>query len=78
MLFRNKDKIDIIEKIVLSVALSFGIAGLIGLFLGLTPIGLNFISITASLSCTTLILAITAYILKNKDTKQIPNNKTVD
>jgi uncharacterized membrane protein len=70
ILFRNRDKIDLIEKVVLSVALSFGITGIIGLFLGLTPIGLNFTSITISLSSITLILSITAFSLKNKDTKQ--------
>jgi uncharacterized membrane protein len=68
ILFRKRDKIDLIEEIVLSVALSFGIAGITGLFLGLTSIGLNFISITVSLSSITLILALTAFILKNKDT----------
>jgi uncharacterized membrane protein len=75
ILFRNKDKIDLIEKVVLSVALSFGITGIIGLFLGLTPIGLNFTSITISLSSITLILSITAFILKNKDIKQQQTNK---
>jgi uncharacterized membrane protein len=69
ILFRKKNKIDLIEEAVLSVALSFGIVGITGLFLGLTPIGLNFISITTSLSSITLILAITTFILKNKDTK---------
>jgi uncharacterized membrane protein len=69
ILFRKKNKIDLIEEAVLSVALSFGIVGITGLFLGLTPIGLNFISITTSLSSITLILAVTAFILKNKDTK---------
>jgi uncharacterized membrane protein len=70
ILFRNRDKIDLIEKVVLSIALSFGITGITGLFLGLTPIGLNFSSIIISLSSITLILAITAFILKNKDIKQ--------
>jgi uncharacterized membrane protein len=67
ILFRKKNKIDLIEETVLSIALSFGIAGITGLFLGLSPIGLTFVSITASLSSITLILAITAFILKNKD-----------
>ncbi|MDR2708064.1 MAG: DUF1616 domain-containing protein, partial [Nitrososphaerota archaeon] len=43
ILFRKKNKLDLIEETVLSVALSFGIAGITGLFLGLTPIGLSFI-----------------------------------
>lgn len=70
ILFRERNKIDLIEKVVLSVALSFGISGIIGLFLGLTPIGLNFVSITISLSSITLILAVTAFILKNREVKQ--------
>jgi uncharacterized membrane protein len=67
VLFRNRNKLDIIEEAVLSVALSFGIAGITGLFLGLSPIGLNFTSITVSLSGITLALAATAFILKTKD-----------
>jgi uncharacterized membrane protein len=77
ILFRKQNKLEIIEEAVLSVALSFGIAGITGLFLGLSPIGLNFISVTTTLSSITLILAITAFILKNKDqkhTKQQNNN----
>jgi len=71
ILFRKRNKIDVIEKVVLSVALSFGITGITGLFLGLTPIGLNVISITASLSSITIVLAIIAFTLKNRDIKQI-------
>jgi uncharacterized membrane protein len=67
ILFRKANRLDIIEQAVLSVALSFGIAGLVGLFLGLSPIGINFTSITVSLSSITLALAIAAYILKNRD-----------
>jgi uncharacterized membrane protein len=69
ILFRKTNKLDLIEQAVLSIALSFSIVGITGLFLGLTPIGLNFISITASISSITLILAITVFILKNKDEK---------
>lgn len=70
ILFRKRNKLDRIEEAVLSVALSFGIAGIAGLFLGLSPIGLNFTSINISLSGITLILAALAYLLKTKDTKQ--------
>ena len=77
ILFRKKNKLEIVEKTVLSVALSFGIAGITGLFLGLTPIGLNFVSITASLSSITLVLAIIAFILKNKDSKQAETQTSV-
>jgi uncharacterized membrane protein len=67
--FRKKDKIDIIEETVLSVALSFGITGITGLFLGLTFIGLNFLSITISLSIITIILAVSSFVLKNREDK---------
>jgi len=70
ILFRKRDKIDIIEEAVLSIALSFGISGITGLFLGLTPIGLSFITITISLSSITVVLAIIAFALKNKEIKQ--------
>jgi uncharacterized membrane protein len=74
LLFRKKNKLDLIEEAVLSIALSFGIVGITGLFLGLTPIGLNTISITTSLSIITLLVAIMAFSLKNKDIK----NQTTD
>ncbi len=67
ILFRKRNKLDLIEEAVLSVALSFGIAGIVGLFLGLSPIGLNFTSITVSLTGITLVLAVMAYILTTKD-----------
>jgi uncharacterized membrane protein len=70
ILFRKTSKLDLIEQAVLSIALSFGIVGITGLFLGLTPIGLSFISITASISSIALILAISAFILKSKDAKE--------
>ncbi len=66
VLFLGKNSIDLIESIVLSVALSLGLAGLIGLFLGLSPIGINFVSITISLSITVLALATVAFIRKLK------------
>jgi uncharacterized membrane protein len=67
ILFRKRNKLDIIEEAVLSVALGFGIVGLVGLFLGLSPIGLNFTSITVSLGGITIALATAAYILKTRD-----------
>ena len=70
ILFRKKNKLDLIEEAVLSVALSFGVTGIAGLFLGLSPIGMNFTSITVSLSGITLILAGLAYLLKTKDARQ--------
>jgi uncharacterized membrane protein len=64
LLFVKENKLDLIEESVLSVALSFGIAGLAGLFLGLSPIGINSASITISLSVIVLVLAATAFIRK--------------
>lgn len=58
---------DIVEKLVLSVALSFGLTGLVGLFLGLSPIGINFGSITVSLGIMVLVLAVVAYMRKSRE-----------
>ncbi len=44
------NKLDLVEKAVLSVALSFGVTGIVGLFLGLSPIGLLFTPIRVSIS----------------------------
>jgi uncharacterized membrane protein len=66
ILFLGKNQLDFIETLVLSVALSFGLAGLIGLFLGLSPIGINFVSIIVSLGAVVLALAAIAYIQKNR------------
>jgi uncharacterized membrane protein len=62
-LFQN-GKLDFAEKAVLSVALSFSIAGISGLFLGLSPIGINVTSITESLSGIVIVLAILAFLQK--------------
>lgn len=64
ILFTGKNSLDVIEQLVLSVALSFALDGLVGLFLGLSPIGINFTSITVSLS--TLVLAFTAVAFVRK------------
>jgi uncharacterized membrane protein len=60
----RENKLDLIEKAVLSVALSFSIVGLSGLFLGISPIGMNFTSIRVSLSAIVLVLATVAFIKK--------------
>ncbi len=67
ILFLGKDRVDFVEKLVLSVALSFGLTGLVGLFLGLSPIGINFNSITISLSVLVLALASIAYLRMRKE-----------
>lgn len=63
LLFPKNKEVDIVEKIVLSVALSFSIVGLVGLFLGLSAIGINFTSVTTSLTVVVLFLSLLA--LKN-------------
>jgi uncharacterized membrane protein len=69
VLFLGKNRLDFVEEIVLSVALSFGLAGLDGLFLGLSPIGISFNSITISLSAIVLVLAVIALFRKNQAAK---------
>ncbi len=66
LLFVKENKVDPIEEAVLSVALSFGIAGIAGLFLGLSPIRITFTSITVSLSVIVLVLAVAVFIRKEK------------
>ena len=72
-LFVKKDKLDLIEETVLSVALSFGLAGLAGLFLGLSPIGINFASITVSLNAIVIIFALVAFLRKRNIEKSVDN-----
>ncbi len=71
ILFRKESKLDLVEEAVLSVALSFGIAGLAGLLLGLSPIGLNFNSVTISLSAIVLVLATAAFLLKSMELRKL-------
>jgi uncharacterized membrane protein len=52
---------DFAELLVLSVALSFSLAGISGLFLGLSPLGINVNSIVATVSGMVLVLAALAY-----------------
>jgi uncharacterized membrane protein len=56
--------LDLAEQLVLSVALSFAIAGISGLFLGLSPIGLTVASITESLGVIVVVFAVLAYLRK--------------
>lgn len=62
----RENKLDNVEEIVLSVALSFGIAGLSGLFLGLSPIGMSFDTIRISLVAIAIVLASLAYVRKRQ------------
>lgn len=66
ILFLGKNRLDFAEELVLSVALSFGLAGLDGLFLGLSPIGITFLPITISLSVLTLVLAAVAFVRQTR------------
>jgi uncharacterized membrane protein len=66
ILFVGSNRIDPVETAVLSVALSFGIAGLVGLFLGLSPIGIGFTSSVLSLTLVALVLAVIAFIRKRR------------
>jgi uncharacterized membrane protein len=68
-----KEKLDPIEEAVLTVALSFGVAGLSGLFLGLSPIGISITSITISLSIIVIFLATVAFFRKRKLENINPN-----
>jgi uncharacterized membrane protein len=72
-LFRD-DKFDFIEVIVLSVALSFSIDGISGLFLGLSSIGLNVTSIVETVSGIVLVLALLAF-LRKMGVLRVPSRK---
>ena len=67
LLFIGKNRIDLVEELVLSVALSFGLDGLVGLFLGLSPIGFYFTPLTVSLSVLVLVLAVIAFVRKLRE-----------
>jgi uncharacterized membrane protein len=60
----EENKLDLIEQTVLSVALSFGIAGVSGLFLGLSPILISVQSITVTLTGIVLVLAFLTMLKK--------------
>jgi uncharacterized membrane protein len=77
ILFTDVNRIDPVENVVLSVALSFGITGLVGLFLGLSPIGINFTSIIISLSAIVLGLGLVAFMRKNREPTAIQPMETV-
>jgi len=70
ILFATKEnRLGFLEVIVLSVLLSFSLVGLVGLFLGLSPIGINFTSIRLSLSGIVLVLAALAFFRKWRATR---------
>lgn len=61
----QEGQLDFPEKAVLSVALSFSIAGISGLFLGLSPVGISVSSITEALSGIVIVLAVLAFLRKS-------------
>jgi uncharacterized membrane protein len=67
ILFMKRNRLDFVEGIVLSIALSFGLDGLVGLFLGLSPIGINFASITISLSVLVLAFGVVAFVRRLRE-----------
>jgi len=60
----QEGKLDIIEKTVLSVALSLSIAGISGLYLGLSSVGITVSSVTQSLTVIVIVLAFLAMLRK--------------
>jgi uncharacterized membrane protein len=62
----QEGKLDLAEKAVLSVALSFSVAGVSGLFLGLSPIGMTSTPLAVSLSTITVVFAFLAFLRKRK------------
>jgi uncharacterized membrane protein len=73
----QEGKLDLVEKAVLSVALSFSLVGVSGLFLGLSPIRITTSSIVISLSSIVVVLAFLAFIRKRKLQFQVPNTEQV-
>jgi uncharacterized membrane protein len=69
IMFLGRNRLDVVESLVLSVALSWGITGLVGLFLGLSFIGITFLPITVMLSVVTLVLAVIAFVRKTREPK---------
>jgi uncharacterized membrane protein len=60
----QEGKLDFAEKVVLSVALSFALAGISGLFIGLSPIGFDSSPITITLCGIVAVLAVLTFLRK--------------
>jgi uncharacterized membrane protein len=71
LMFVKQNRLELVEELVLSVALSFGLAGVSGLFLGLSPVGINFTSIIISLTVIVVVLASLAFFRKNKILREL-------
>ncbi len=74
----QEGKLDLVEKAVLSVALSFSVVGVSGLFLGLSPIGITASSIIVSLSSIVVVLAFLAFLRKRKFQMQSTEQETAE
>jgi uncharacterized membrane protein len=72
----QEGKLDLVEKAVLSVALSFSLAGVSGLFLGLSPIRMTTMPLAVSLSIVTLVFAFLAFLRKRKIQMEIAERAT--
>ena len=72
----QEGKLDLVEKAVLSVVLSFSLAGVSGLFLGLSPIRMTTMPLAVSLSIVTLVFAFLAFLRKRKIQMQIAERAT--
>jgi uncharacterized membrane protein len=71
LMFVKQNRLELVEELILSVALSFGLAGVSGLFLGLSPVGINFTSIIISLTVIVVVLASLAFFRKNKILREL-------
>jgi uncharacterized membrane protein len=60
-LFPKKDALDIIERMTLSVGLSFAVTALLGLFLSFTPIGLTLPTALSALGLLVIAVALVAF-----------------
>jgi hypothetical protein len=69
-LFPKKDALDIIERITLSVGLSFALTALVGLFLSFTPIGLTLPTALSALGLLVVVLTLIAFGRKYTSNKQ--------
>jgi len=69
-LFPKKDALDVIERMTLSVGLSFAMTALVGLFLSFTPIGLTLATALSALGLLVLVLALVAFGRKYTINKQ--------
>lgn len=69
-LFPKKDALDIIERVTLSVGLSFAVTALVGLLLSFTPIGLTLPTALSALGLLVIALALVAFSRKYTISKQ--------